>query len=292
MARLPRHGVEVLLNLVLNGHEPLLRESDLLRNLVCIHAHLLLGGSGLLLTGLLLLAGSLSGSLSLSSLGTVILADGLGNGLLLLGLDDGDGVGKSLLGAGLALGVAAAHDLDLDAENTLAEKDVAGGAVDEVLSGLTGVDHEAVGELHGLGASGAQLAGNNDLATLGAGLHDEAENAIAGTTNGKTVEELVAEGLALSDGRKTAVLDLGGVQRNRVLGELEPLLDQGGELANAAALLSENLLSVGSTDNDICDSGRNAHFYATVPFFSQFFLEELIELCVEHAIGDDCTSAR
>jgi hypothetical protein len=52
---------------------------------------------------------------------------------------------------------------------------VAGGVVDEVLSGLTGVDHEAVGELHGLGTSGAQLAGNDNLATLGTRLHNETD---------------------------------------------------------------------------------------------------------------------
>lgn len=104
-------------------------------------------------------------------------------------------------------------------------------------------------ELHGLGTSSPQLSGNNNLAALGAGLHDESENTVAGSADGETVQELVAEGLALGDGRETAVLDLGRVQRNRVLGELEPLLDEGGELADAAALLAQNLLGVGSADD-------------------------------------------
>lgn len=94
----------------------------------------------LLLSKSLLLSGLLGGD----GLGTVVLAHGLENGLLLLGLDDGDGVGESLLGTGLALGVGAAHDLDLDTEDTLAEENVTGSAVDEVEGGLTGVDHEAV----------------------------------------------------------------------------------------------------------------------------------------------------
>jgi hypothetical protein len=91
-----------------------------------------------LLTALLLLghAGVLS-SLGLGGLSTVVLADRLENSLLLLGLDDGDGVGERLLGTGLALGVGAAHDLDLDTQDTLAEQDVAGSAVDELLGGLT-----------------------------------------------------------------------------------------------------------------------------------------------------------
>lgn len=85
------------------------------------------------------------------------------------------------------------------------------GAVDEVAGGLTGVDHEAVGELHGLGTGSAQLTGDDNLATLGAALHDEAENTIAGTTDSKTVQKLVAQGLALGDGGQTTVLDLGSV---------------------------------------------------------------------------------
>jgi hypothetical protein len=39
---------------------------------------------------------------------------------------------------------------------------------------------------------------------------------------------VVAEGLALSDSGETAVLDLGGVEGDGVLGELEALLDEGG----------------------------------------------------------------
>lgn len=104
-------------------------------------------------------------------------------------------------------------------------------------------------ELHGLGTSGTQLARHNNLATLSTGLHDETEDTVAGTTDGETVQQLVAEGLALSDGGQTTVLDLGGIEGDRVLGELEALLDEGGELANAAALLAQNLLGVGGADD-------------------------------------------
>lgn len=240
--------------------------------------------------GLLLRLLRLSGGLGLGGLSAVVLGHGLDDGLLLLGLEDGDGVGESLLGAGLALGVGAAHDLDLDAENTLAEEDVAGGVVDEVLGGLTRVDHEAVGELHGLGASSTELAGDDDLATLGAGLHDEAEDTVAGATDGETVEELVAEGLALGDGGETAVLDLGGVEGDGVLGELEALLDERGELADAAALLAENLLGVGGADDDVGYRGGDADLDAGIALLGQLALEELVELSVEDAIGDELSA--
>lgn len=122
------------------------------------------------------------------------------------------------------------------------------GVVDEVLGWLTGVDHEAVSELHGLGTGSTELSGDDNLATLGTGLHDEAvvllegelrgsvrsgyppEHTIACTANGKTVQELVSEGLALGDGRKTTGLDLGGVEGDRVRREAETVSDQAGEL--------------------------------------------------------------
>src|SRR5262245_12329762 len=56
------------------------------------------------------------------SLGTVVLADRLNNRLLLLWLNDCDGIRQGLLWARLALRVGAAHDLDLDTKHTLAEQ--------------------------------------------------------------------------------------------------------------------------------------------------------------------------
>jgi hypothetical protein len=53
------------------------------------------------------------------------------------------------------------------------------GDVDEVLGGLTGLDHVAIPELHGLGTLGAELTGHGDLATESLVLHDEPEHTIA-----------------------------------------------------------------------------------------------------------------
>lgn len=99
-----------------------------------------------------------------------------------------DNVGEGLGGADAALGVPGLHDLDLDAEDTLTHEDVAGGRVDKVADGLTRVDHEAVGELHRLGTGGTELARDDNLATLGARLHDEAEDTVASAVVGRTGE--------------------------------------------------------------------------------------------------------
>lgn len=53
----------------------------------------------------------------------------------------------------------------------------------------------------------------------------------------------------MSNGGETTVLHLRGVQRDGVLGEPETLLNEGGELADAAALLAQNLLGVGGAND-------------------------------------------
>ena len=247
----------------------------------------MLNSLDLITTLLLSNSGILSSLGSLGGLSAVVLADGLENSLLLLGLDNGNGVREGLLGASLAFRVGAAHDLDLDTQNTLSEKDVTSGVIDEVLGGLTRVNHEAVGELHGLGTGSTELTRDNNLTTLGTRLHDETEDTIAGTSNGKTVQKLVSEGLALSDGGETTVLDLGGVEGDGVLGELESLLDERGELANAAALLTENLLGVGGSDDDVGNGGGDADLDAGVTLLSELALEELVELGVEDTVSDE-----
>lgn len=166
------------------------------------------------------------------------------------------------------------------------------GRVDEVLCWLTRVDHETVGELHALGTSRTQLSGDNDLATLRAALHDESEDTIAGSADSETVEQLVSEGLALGDGGETSVLDLGGVEGDGVFGELEALLNEGGEFANSSSLLAENFLCVRGPDDDVGDCGSDSNLDAGVSLLSQFALEELVQLGIEHTVRDELASLR
>ncbi len=225
----------------------------------------------------------LSCLLSSKSLGTIVLRHGLDNRLLFLGVDDGDGIGEGLLGTGLAFWVAATHDLDLNTQNTLSEEDVAGSSVDEVVDGLAGVDHEAVlsiivnippsirfewgrsySELHALCSSSTQLARNNHLATLGTALHDESQHTVACSSHGQTVQQLVSERFALGDGRETAVLDLGGIEGNAVLGELESLLDERGEFADSSTLFAQDFLGVCRPDD--CSTSQIFIFSSSVCF--------------------------
>lgn len=167
---------------------------------------------------------------------------------------------------------------------------MAGSVVDEVLCWLTRVDHETISELHALGTSSTKLSGNDNLTTLSSALHDESKDTIACSTNCQTVEKLVSEGLALCDGGETTILDLGGVKGDGVFGELESLLDEGGELADSSSLLAENFLGVGCADDDIGDGGCNSDFDARVSLLSQLALKEFVQFCVEDTIGDELSS--
>jgi hypothetical protein len=150
----------------------------------------------------------------------------------------------------------------------------------------------AYGELHALGTGGPELSGNDDLATLGTRLHDEPQHTVAGPSNGQTIEKLVTERLALGDGGETTVLDLGGVKGDGVLRELEALLDERGELTNAATLLSENLLGVCGADDDVGDGRCNADLDAGVALLGQLALEELVQLGIEDTVCRRVVSER
>lgn len=131
------------------------------------------------------------------------------------------------------------------------------------------MDHEAIGELHRLGTSSTELAGDDDFATFGTRFHNESEDTIASTltrcsfsaprsdqtgdspTNSQTTKQFVSQALALGDSRKTTVLNLFSVEFEGIFGEFESFLDEGGEFANASALLTEDLLGEGGPDDDL-----------------------------------------
>lgn len=120
---------------------------------------------------------------------------GLGNQVerLFFRLDDGNIVGQWAFWSDLSGGIPWKHNLDLDTQHSLTQQNVTCGGVDVVVAGVTRVNHQAIDELHRLCTLTTELSGNDDFASLGAGLHDETEHTIACTTNGETSDELVAE---------------------------------------------------------------------------------------------------
>ena len=232
-----------------------------------------------------------------------------GNGfvgnLFFLGLNNSNVIGKRSLGSGLTAGIPGQHNFDLDAQDTLSEQDVSAGCVDVVVARITTVDHQSIDEFHSFGSLkkitksisiqnfqtyfaylSAKLAGNDDFATLGSGLHDEPEHTVASTTHGQTTDELVPKGLGLCNSAKTTSGHLLGVQFDGVLREAEPLLHDGGQFTDPPTLFTQDVLGAGGHDDDFGLGGSHTDLDTGVTIFSQLTSQELVQFGLEHAIGD------
>lgn len=208
----------------------------------------------------------------------------------LLGLNDLDDIGKSVGGTLLSFGIGGEHDLDLDTEDTLLEEHVADADVDEVLGGLTGLDHVTVAELHGLGTLAAELSGYLDFATLGLGLHDDAEDSVAGTTNGNSVEQLETQRLSLSKSRETTEGHTLGVELDGAIGERETLLHHGGQLTNTTTLLSQDILGTSGANDHLCALGGLTDLNSSVSIVGELAAQEVVKLGVEETILNELHS--
>mmetsp|Transcript_19163 Transcript_19163/g.49482 ORF Transcript_19163/g.49482 Transcript_19163/m.49482 type:complete len:261 (+) Transcript_19163:124-906(+) len=206
---------------------------------------------------------------------------------LLLGLVHNDLIRQRLLRASLASRVMRKHDGHADANHALAHRDVADGVVDVQFVRVAGADEVPIAKLHALGARAADLARDHHLRTLCAALHDEPHDAIRSTAHSKTADELIAQRLALRDSAEATVGDLLGVQLDGALGELPALLNEPRELTNAAALLAKHVLCARCTDDDLCAHRRHTHLDARVAILSELTRKHLVQLSVEHAIGDE-----
>jgi len=187
-----------------------------------------------------------------------------------------DLIGQRVLGSKLTLRVSVEHDAHVQAKRALAHEYSASGLVDVLADGVAAGDHVAVLELHGLGASATDFTGDNNLAALSASVHDKANNAIAGSANSEATKELIPEAFGLCHCRETTGGNFLGIELNGAFGELEALLYNRGEFANAAALLPEHVLRSGGPDDDLCFHGCCTNLHACVAILSELFLQKLV----------------
>ena len=206
------------------------------------------------------------------------------NRLLLLRLVDDDDIRLGDLGTHAATGIVRKHDDNLKTTDTRAHKDVLLGNVLVDDARITSLDHVTITEGHGIGTLGASLATDSDLTTTSTGLHDEANDAIASTTDSKTLEKLVLEGLTLSNGAETTVQDALDIELDLTLTETETLLDNGSKLTDALTILTEDSLGASSTDDDLSASGGVADLNTSEALIAEHASHELAKLAIEHTI--------
>ena len=206
---------------------------------------------------------------------------------LLLGFQNRYNIIKWDLGSHNALGVLWQKDLDFDSNDTLTHEDVTNGLVCVDLSGVTGLDHVSVSKFHGLGTLSAKLSSHNNFASLGLGLHDESHYTVTGTANGQSSKELELEGLGLGLGTESPVVHALGVQFHSSIGKVEALLNDRGEFANAAVVLTEDVLGVRGTDDEFGAVRGGADLDSGVSLGGQFGNQEFVQFSIKDTVGDE-----
>jgi len=210
-------------------------------------------------------------------------------GIVVLGVEDSDGIGHDLL-VGTLSDLDGLHDLNLDTDHTLTELDVADGLVDEIVLRLTSGDLVTHSVLLGLSTLSTNLTGNDDFATDGLTLaHNSAHDVVGGITHGGTSEELELEVLAVGSGAKSGVilkrLD-GELKLVAVIVEVVALLDERFNLLDLAVGLGKHLLGVGAADTDLSGHAGGADLDTGVSLFTESTGKELVELSAEDSVSN------
>mmetsp|Transcript_7462 Transcript_7462/g.16998 ORF Transcript_7462/g.16998 Transcript_7462/m.16998 type:complete len:203 (+) Transcript_7462:205-813(+) len=176
------------------------------------------------------------------------------------------------------------HNLEADTQNTLLHHNVTGSLVDENLSRSASGDEKSRLELHRLGTLNTSLARNYNFNPQSTAFHDKADDAIAGPADLKTSEELEFQGLGLSHGGETTVVDTFREHLHGSLGKSKTLLNGRSELADALTLLSKNFASSGGTDDNLRPHGGTANLHTRVAILSELVHEHFVKLSIEHSV--------
>jgi hypothetical protein len=183
------------------------------------------------------------------------------------------------------------HDLDLDAEDTLAEFNVADGNIDKVLLGLTSGNLITGVVFLGLCALTSDLSRHDDFATGGASAsHDSAHNVIGGHSDWSSVKQLVLEGLDVCGGGQVLVVGEGldgELDLVVLIVEVVSLFNEGLDLLNLAGGLVEKVLAVSSADTDLSAHVGGADLNAGVALHAEGTGEELVELSLENSVSNE-----
>mmetsp|Transcript_7964 Transcript_7964/g.11435 ORF Transcript_7964/g.11435 Transcript_7964/m.11435 type:complete len:238 (+) Transcript_7964:138-851(+) len=207
-------------------------------------------------------------------------------GNFFLGFHNSNNIIKRNLGSTKSLRIMRKHNSNPDSNNTLSHHNVTDGGIRVNLSSITGLDHVTISELHCLGTLSTKLSSDNNFATLGFGFHDETDNTVASTTDGKSSEKLEFQRFGLGLSAKTAVGNTFGVKFDGTIGKVETFLDDTGKFADALSLFSQHVLGAGGTDDNFSAVGSGTNFNTGITVLGEFAVEQLVEFGVKHTVRD------
>jgi hypothetical protein len=157
---------------------------------------------------------------------------------------------------------------------------------------MSSLDHVTITELHTLGTLSTELSGDHDFTTLSRSFHNESNDTVASTSDGKSSQQFELEGFGLGLGAKSPVLDTLGVELDGSFGKGESLLNNRSELTDAASILSQDVLGAGGANDNFGTMGRGSNFDTSVTVFGQLAGQQLVQLTVEDTIGNKLALAR
>ena len=204
---------------------------------------------------------------------------------------DFDEIGHNLGGGWSSSDLSSLHNLDLKSDNSLTELNRSGGRVDEIVFWLTSGDLITLSVFLGLGTLSSDLTGDDNLATDSiSASHDVTKDVVGSETDWGSAKELVFEGLNICSGAERS-LEWKWFHRELKLVisivEVVSLLDQRLDLLDLTGLLGDEVLSLGGAHADLSVDGGSADLNASVALHTESLLEELVQLSLEHTVGNE-----
>jgi len=207
--------------------------------------------------------------------------------LVFLGFLDLDKIGERVSGASSTGRIDGQHNLNSNTQDTLLEVDMSASFVDELSSGVSGVDHETILELLALSSGGSQFTGDDNFATLSTRSLDGSDNTIGGHSDGDGVVQFEFEGLSLGSSANTSVLNSGGEQFNGIFGVVESLLDQSSQFSDSLSGLSDNLVQSSNMNSDFRFDGGGTNFDTSITVLGQRSGQKFVQFSLEDSISDE-----
>jgi len=231
-----------------------------------------------------------------------------GNVVLSLRFAHNDHVGQLLVDSPLDGRIGRRQqNADLDTQHTLTQENVAHSAVHKIGGRLTSPQHITITELlgckkfsklslkawqrkyyylHALGTLSTQFTRYHHLATLSLVFHDKSQDTIAGPANSKTAKKFVLQVFGLSNGAQSTIFYTLSVELHSARREVESLLDNRCEFANATSLVAEHVLGTSRSDDDLSASRSDTHFNSRVALLCEFASQKLVQFGEEDTIRD------